>query len=244
MRRSCIYMPVLCLVLLLPYTAIAGSFSVAPIRITLAARRPYSLLRITNNAEQPLTVQARAYRWTSNGQDDVLTATSEVILSPPIMTIAPKATQTVRVGLRFPNENGEETSYRILLDEVPAVANSPAQAGFTLRTLLRISLPVYAQPRQPVKANLHWSAGLDDTGKIRLRVVNSGAAHVSLNQLQLSSGDNRENSRKLDGSVCLLPRQRHEWTVDDPVLARATQFNLEATTDSGNVRETVSRLDN
>lgn len=49
----------------------ASSLTLAPVGIGLTASRPYTILRITNNADEPVTLHARACRWSFDEHDDV-----------------------------------------------------------------------------------------------------------------------------------------------------------------------------
>ena len=67
-----------------------------------------------------MTVQARIFKWTQKNGQDVLEKTSNVIISPPLLTVSNGGNGVVRVvRTNSAPVSGEET-YRILLDEVPS----------------------------------------------------------------------------------------------------------------------------
>ena len=93
------------LAVLLPATVLAASFSVTPVRVDLAAERPYMVMQITNTADVPVTLQARVYRWTESdmAHGGGLISTDDLILNPPLLTVLPQATRFLRLGLRAVN---------------------------------------------------------------------------------------------------------------------------------------------
>ena len=78
---------------------ICGSFEVNPIRVDLAPQERSS----ADRQEQRRGVRRSAgavLAWSQQDGRDVLSPTNEVLVSPPIATIAPDKEQIIRVGLR------------------------------------------------------------------------------------------------------------------------------------------------
>jgi fimbrial chaperone protein len=215
----------------------ASSITLAPVRIELSAARPYAVLRMTNNGSEPVTLHARPYRWSFDERGDVLTATDEVILNPPIATLPPKGVQLVRIGLRVPNEDANEATYRLIIEEVPV--RKAVSKGMGLTMVLRLSVPVFALPRRAVSPKLEWSAHRDAAGVLKVAAVNR-ASHVQIKSFLVSRGEDNQEAEKFADLAYLLPRQQREWTVKKANLAAATALTLEAITDGGNVRQTLT----
>ena len=51
----------------------AASLMLYPVRVDLTGARTDSVIRITNNAAEPVTLQARVYRWGFDERGDILT---------------------------------------------------------------------------------------------------------------------------------------------------------------------------
>ena len=84
--------------MLLAAPAWAGQFSVTPVRIFMATKDRAVAVTITNEGDEQLVMQADLYLWKQkpDGQDD-LTLTEDMFLSPPIIKLAPRARQVVRL---------------------------------------------------------------------------------------------------------------------------------------------------
>ena len=124
------------------------ALSVMPVHVQLATGQKATTLSVTNAGSIETSIQIRAYAWAQPEGQDELAATDVLVVSPPIATIAPGATQTIRLVLRRSPE-ARESTYRILLDQIPPLAEQG-----TVRVVLRLSIPVFAQPKTPSISHL------------------------------------------------------------------------------------------
>src|SRR5579859_5756728 len=85
----------------------AASLEISPVMVTLAPGQTAATIEVQNRGDSPAAVQARAYSWTQAGDEDALTPTHDIILSPPIFTVAEGTSQTVRLLLRGGSKAGE-----------------------------------------------------------------------------------------------------------------------------------------
>ena len=108
---------------------VCGSFEVNPIRVDLAPQERSAALTVKNNGAESVVVQVSVLAWSQQDGRDVLSPTNEVLVSPPIATIAPDKEQIIRVGLRRAPDKERELSYRLFLQEVPA----PPKPGYNCR---------------------------------------------------------------------------------------------------------------
>jgi fimbrial chaperone protein len=212
-----------------------ASLTLSPVRIELSAARPYAVLRITNSAAEPVTLHARAFRWSFDEHDDVLTTTDDLILNPPMATLPPKGVQVVRIGLRTPNQTTGELTYRVIVEEVPAQKREAV--GSEISIILKLSIPVFAAPRQGATPRLEWSARHTDTGQLVVEAVNRGLAHIQIRKLLISSSEDRTRSEKFEGAVYLLPSQRRQWTLKEIHSGSVRNLVVEALTDAPNMRQ-------
>src|SRR5208282_5811834 len=72
-------------------TAAAQALSVLPVNIFLSSGQMSTSLTVTNNGNSETAIQIRAYAWSQKDGDDPLTATDDVLLSPPLVKIGPSA---------------------------------------------------------------------------------------------------------------------------------------------------------
>src|SRR5882724_7309698 len=113
----------------------AGSYTVKPVRIELSARQLRTTIQIQNSGEEPAMIQAHVVAWNANGAEEVLSGNDEILLNPSIFTVAAGRQQFLRLGLRHPQPDTKEVTYRLILEEVPR-APKPGFRG--INTLLRI----------------------------------------------------------------------------------------------------------
>jgi fimbrial chaperone protein len=225
------------LAMLLPATVLAASFAVNPVRVDLAADRPYMVVYITNTADTPLTLQARAFRWTGDEARGGLVATDELILNPPMLTVMPNTTRFLRLGLRTPNRGTTELPYRLALQEVPK-APGPND-GAAIRTILRMTIPVFAAPKTAVAPKPEWTLQQSGSGKFKLVLTNKGNAHIQVRELGISPADKTGISKALTAPIYVLPGQSHEWEIEDPEFTGQSHVKVLANTDAGKSDETV-----
>jgi fimbrial chaperone protein len=234
----------LCLAFLLaaPLAALAASLGISPVRVELSPAAPTAALTLRNGGDDPTVVQVHAVAWSQKNGEDVYEPTSEVIVSPPIFTVAANSAQVVRVGLRRAPDARRELSYRIYLQEVPG----PPQPGVPgLQMALRIGVPVFVKPVQPAKAELNWRIGRDAGGALRVAATNPGEMHVQLIGIKLlgvGAAPEAPPLASLESGGYLLPGQSHEWRLEPkPGLpADTTRLRVRASTDAGELSADVT----
>lgn len=213
--------------LIIGQVALAGSFSVSPVRVHLSQQQPAGMLTVHNRTDQETIVQLQPNVWWQEGGADVLERTTELIVVPPLLTLKPGGSQVVRIGLRKAPPAGGELSYRLLLREVPP---PPAKEFHGLQVALNISLPVFVQPVHAVQAEMHLRLVRAGEGRMELHVSNIGDAHIQFQQLSLADGAGTElTGRELP--AYLLPGQRRIWQFETD--AAAELWSLSADTDGG-----------
>jgi fimbrial chaperone protein len=204
----------------------ASNFNVKPLRIGFSKAKMNSVVQIANLDDTTLTVQASVVRWSSDGEKSIYTPVDDILLNPPVFEIPAHSTQYMRLGMRKIQGGIVEQAYRLVLAEVP----KPPEPGFMgLRTVVRISIPVFIPSETPSSALISWEAKRA-AGVLKLSVVNSGTAHVQIKHLEVH-GDQHQEPVSESLSEYLLPGQKHEWTIDDPRLRDAREIDLTAKTD-------------
>lgn len=163
--------------------AFASPFSISPIRIFMGPRDRATAITITNDGDEPLVMQADLYSWKQkdNGEDD-LVLTEDMILSPPIINIAPKSRQVVRLAMLRPRPPGEQLTYRMIVREVPEV--KPASPTLQIQIALAFSMPVFITPRG-VKRNV--TCQLTSVASLKAMCENSGTAYAQTRGLVLTN---------------------------------------------------------
>lgn len=212
----------------------AGSFVVSPVRATLSSAQSIGSLVVHNNGSEPTVVQLELATWSQQDGKDAFVPTREVLATPPIFTVPPGGSQTVRVGLRRAPDAQSELSYRLFLQEVPPPPKPGVQG---LQMALRISIPVFVKPAVAAAPVLRWQAVRAPQGQVRLSVANNGNAHIQVNNIKLASADGADIGSQQVASY-VLPGQSRDWLVKAAVNAGA-KLRLSAQTDNGDVQSDV-----
>ncbi|WP_395331237.1 fimbria/pilus periplasmic chaperone [Novosphingobium sp. BL-8H] len=183
--------------------AAAGSLRIMPIRVEVAADARFCSLTITNDDVTPVSVQVRGYAWSKDAAGaDVLSEDAGFQVNPTIVTLGAGQNRLVRCGLPPAREvggpggepsggtGGAEESWRMVLDELPR----PGPANGGIRTLLRISVPVFRTPAD-ARPDLVWSIGdapgagplsSGSAGPV-LVIENRGQRHAQVLSLELTA---------------------------------------------------------
>lgn len=216
--------------------AAAGTFSIAPVRVELSGSESTAVLTVHNDDDAPLVVQATALDWTQPEGADAYAATRELLVTPPLFTLAAHGEQIVRVALRRPPDGARELDYRLLLAEVPP----PATPEFTgLRIALRLNLPVFVKPATTASADLDWQALRQGDGTLELRATNHGGAHLQVTDFELDLGE--AGTLHAGVSRYVLPGATVSWTLRPtaPVADNAV-LKLHGYSDQGEFRREIA----
>jgi fimbrial chaperone protein len=210
----------------------AEPIEVAPITLELPTGQKTGTLTLTNRAAQKATIQVRVFAWDQNGGEDHLSPTSDIVLSPPFVTLPPNETQLVRVVLRKPAED-REASYRILIDEIP-----PPDAPGNVKLLLRISLPVFAEPRRKATPSLVWRVVRTQKDGMQVVGVNTGNRRARVLNLTISpEGGAAPLEVRVNANPYILPGAERRWTLKGDVasIRPGAAMRISATSDEGQI---------
>jgi len=208
--------------------------SVLPVNIFFSPGQRATSLTVTNKGTSTSAIQIRAYSWNQKENDDPLTASSAVVVSPPLATLAPGSTQVIRLVLRQSPQDHEDT-YRILLDQIP-----PAAEPGVVHIVLRLSIPIFAQPAvrafPMVKFHLERNAG-----QIYLVAINSGNLHEVIRDIVLTTSDGRKLKDDANTSPYILSGATRRWhiAVTDAQPPIGDTLKLTAHSGAGDIEEQV-----
>jgi fimbrial chaperone protein len=185
----------------------AQNLSVLPVNVFLQPGQRTATLSVTNSGTKPTSIQVRAYDWSQKDDQDQLTASNVVVVSPPLVTIAPASTQVVRLILRQ-TPAGSEATYRLILDQIPG----PGEPG-VVQMVLRFSIPVFAMPAAKAAPQVQLHIERDD-GKLFLVGVNTGQSHEALRDIAVITSDGRKLNANPRVSPYLLAGVTRRWELD------------------------------
>jgi len=210
----------------------AQALAVLPVNIFLAPGQSAASLTVTNKGTTETSIQIRPFVWDQPSGEDRLDATDVLVLSPPITTIAPGATQVVRLILRKPPQDREAT-YRILIDQIPP----PAEPGI-VHVVLRLSIPIFAQPLTRAVSHVQFHVE-SDAGQLYLVGSNDGLRHETIRDIELSTSDGAKYTTDRGVSPYILAGVTRRWHIAGPgsLPKPGDTLQLAAHADSGPIKE-------
>jgi fimbrial chaperone protein len=189
------------------YAAGAQGLSVLPVNVFLPAGQKAASLSLTNHGDKATSIQVRAYDWRQANDEDQLTDSKLIVVSPPLVTIPAGSTQVIRLILRQTPVDREAT-YRIVLDQIPG----PNEPG-VVQMVLRLSIPVFAAPETKVVPQDQFH--LEGNGERLFWVgVNTGKSHEILHDIVVTASDGRKLNVKTKVSPYLLVGATRHWELD------------------------------
>jgi fimbrial chaperone protein len=221
------------LALLGAVAASGADLSIMPVAVQLDAAHDRSTVRVTNQGASPVILQADAIGWVREGGVDRDTATSDLIVNPPVFTVAPGQTQIVRVGLRRNSAAEREATFRMVLREVPAQEPAGGALQGQVRVLVAVRVPVYVAP-SVVRRQERWVARYDDAGQLVAAVTNDGNVHYKIGSLHLATEDPSATTRAQGPQSVVMPGEVRSFVLRAPVKLPVDQpAVLEVQTDTG-----------
>jgi fimbrial chaperone protein len=161
-----------------------SSFNVSPLKIVLSGKSSSALLEITNQSPEPLRLQLSVSAWDQSPAGEVLlTATEDVVLFPPLLTVEPGEKRKIRLGAVTPRSVTEQT-YRVVVEELPPAKPEEAEGG-VIRVLTRMTIPVFLEPLNKKTVSGEIVNLTLRNGTAFFDVRNTGNAHFSVRHIEL-----------------------------------------------------------
>jgi fimbrial chaperone protein len=221
------------LALALTLPAFCADLSIMPVAVQLDAQHDRSTVRVTNQGKEAVILQADAIGWAREAGVDRDTATSDLIVNPPVFTVAPGQTQIVRVGVRRGNASETESTYRMVLREVPSANPGSETLQGQVRVLVAVRVPVYVAPNV-VRRQQQWAARYDASGQLVAAVTNSGNVHYKVGSLRLASEDASATVHAEGPQSVVMPGEAHSFVLRAPLKPAGDKpLTLEVQTDNG-----------
>jgi fimbrial chaperone protein len=222
------------LALLTASAASGQALSVVPVNIFLSPGQKATSLTVTNQGASETAIQIRAFDWSQKDNEDQLTASKDVVLSPPLTKIAPGASQVIRLILRQTPEYREAT-YRILLDQIPP----PAEPG-VVHVVLRQSIPIFARPTIRAFPDVQFHVERD-AQQLYLVAINAGILHETIRDIVLTAQDGRKLKPESGASPYIVAGATRRWRIaaQDSAPLPSETLQLTAKADAGAIDQQV-----
>lgn len=216
--------------------ASAASFSVSPVRIYMQARERATAITVENEGDAEVVMQGEVFEWKQKADgSDELTPTDDLILAPPILKVAPKSRQVLRLANLKPVPPGEQLTYRIIVREIPDAA--PPKEGVQIKVSLAFSLPIFITP-PGAKQQLVCDAKRTSPDLLVATCENRGDAYAQpVNFAVRTASGAVLMSQDIAGGY-ILPKVRRHFELKRPANgpAMAGAAKLAVTQDDGSVQ--------
>lgn len=206
----------------IPAASWAGIFSVMPVRIYMGAKDRAVAVTLINESDSPVVLQADLYRWQQkvDGSDE-LTSTEDLILSPPIIALGPKARQVVRLARLLPGRTDQQLTYRMIVREVPEALSS-GTPSMEVPIAIALSMPVFITPESAARA---VDCEVERDGeRLHAACRNRGNAYAQIRELRLHQADTL--IARFDGGPYILPGARKSMALERVQPGQAGEARL------------------
>ncbi|MES2911660.1 MAG: fimbria/pilus periplasmic chaperone [Pseudomonadota bacterium] len=203
----------------------AGVFSVTPVRIYMTPRDRAVAVTIINEGDTEVVLQADLNAWSQkpDGTDEQV-PTEDLILSPPVIRLAPNARQVVRLALLKPADASRQLIYRMVMREVPE-AIAGRDKTIQVPIALALSMPVFITP-SPAKRAVACQASRSTPAALNVSCSNTGTAYAQVREIQVRRGT--QALGKFEGGTYILPGARQVMSVkaEQPIPPGAAQLSV------------------
>lgn len=210
----------------------AAQFTITPVRIFMTPRDRAVAVTVSNDSDEEVVMQADLYTWKQrpDGSDD-LKLTDDLILTPPILKLAPRGRQVVRLARLGGQPAGQQLTYRLVVREVPEA--HPADK-LQLQVALAFSLPVFISP-PGVKRDLHCGVERVAADHVRAVCSNDGSAYAQVRALEVFDARGLKVATRETGGY-LLPSIRRSFDLKGDARIPAGPVKLQVALDDGTLQ--------
>ena len=147
-----------------------------PLTLVMEQSKAVVSLHVRNDEAQAKIFEVQAFHWSQDGREDVLEPASDLVVTPPIVKLAPGEERVIRVGvMRKDSSRTLEKAYRLLLRDITPIALE----GGELHLRMQYLLPLFMSPSRPQpELQLIEAATPDGSGCIQ--ITNAGNIHAKL----------------------------------------------------------------
>jgi fimbrial chaperone protein len=192
-----------------------GGLSINPVQVSVSPAAPTAVLTLRNQDASAHRFQLTVFTWVQRPDtgEPLLTPTNDVLVSPPLLILAPGEERKIRIASMTPFGPVEKT-YRLRIQQLqpPKTPESTQQ----LQMLTAFSVPIFLSPAKPALQIRTTALGLDGH-RWSLALENTGNVHLQISTMAvkaLGGGGETVFERKLDGAY-VLPGMRHVFEIGE-----------------------------
>jgi len=241
LRRKILTFSIFAIVLLiLPGNVLCANFSLNPVRVYFDSSNKTNMVTVTNNSDEDITVQLRAYSWEQNAKsENMYSPTKDIVFFPKIAHIKKAEKKIVRLGTRVPQGDQEKT-YRLYIEEIP---NSQKTENTAVQIVMKVGVPVFIAPLNSEPKGMLEEVKVEKS-IFYARLNNQGNIHFIIRSVNVtgvnSSGD--EVYRTELGGRYLHSGNTKDFTLEIPDASchKITALDVEVNTDKLSLRKKLN----
>ncbi len=167
----------------------AGGLQVSPVSLALSQAERAGIFTVSNTGEAPMNAQVRVFKWTQTDKEEyALEPTNDLIVSPPIIQLAPGVPQEVRL-IRRQAPSTDEQHYRLIIDQLPSAEKPGVKPKKGITVLIRHNIPVFLNSTDQPVAQLQWRAQANGIDKTRFTIINPSKNRAQIARVWLERAD-------------------------------------------------------
>ena len=220
--------------------AAASGLQVAPVTLTLQPSQNAEGLWLSNTADNVVQAQVRVYRWTQENGEDKLTASRNLLVSPPMLQLAAADRQLIRVIRASAPAGATEEAYRVVIDELPV--QTEGKKG--LQFVLRYSVPIFIEAADAAASTpqLTWAVRRQGDQAV-LEVGNSGGMHAQLADINFVDAAGKRTAVHTGLLGYVLPGAQMRWPLKSPAAAFASGGTLETMINGNPTQQSIPAVE-
>lgn len=185
--------------------------TISPVVIKLTPAQRIVAVTVSNESDQPLTLQVETLAWTQHNGEDREIESDDLLVVPPLAEIPPGASQLFRVTLRRPTLAPVERAYRLVLEDVGEITRQFDGVGVNLVFAHRLPVFVAGSGKHGAKPQLGSCSEMAPAGCVR--IDNLGDRFVQIKKITVTG---RDWSKELGAGHRVLANSWKEWNFDWP----------------------------
>ncbi len=187
-------------------------------------------MTITNGSEADLVMQADIFVWKQKpGGEDELVLTEDLLLAPPIIKLAKKSRQVVRLARLISIKSDQQQTYRMIVREIPEA--QPPSDNMQLQVALAFSMPVFITP-PGAKSNMTCGLERASANSVNATCENTGSAYAQPISFQLNGAAGKTLASRTTGGY-ILPGINRKFSLTSDQTIPAGKATLTAKMDDG-----------
>lgn len=179
-------------------SSMAQAAFISPVELVTSLARPVASFTVENDGLEPIAYQAEGRAWRQVNGENTEIASDDIIITPPIVTIAAGSKQVFRVGLSKKVDTNKEQTYRVYLEDISEIGKVKTKNESSISFKFNHSLPLFINSNlytsKPSLSKCATSKQIENC----IRVNNYGDKHIKV--FGISTTGNNLNKSTLEVS--------------------------------------------